>query len=104
MTEFLHTHGTAHHVADAHGRTIDLTSTTPTPIHGCPCTRTPAGPQPRGRPRGAIAVRIAITLTAGLVACVLLVVIRDIVTTVASTGLTGFLLKLLLAPSPRRDQ
>ncbi|MGY1503665.1 hypothetical protein ACW4TU_45115 (plasmid) [Streptomyces sp. QTS52] len=49
-------------------------------------------------------MRIAITLTVGLVACVLLVVIRDIVTTVASTGLTGFLLKLLLAPSHRRDQ
>lgn len=102
MTELPHGHNTGHHVADAHGRTIDLTRSAPTPIHDCACTRPPAGPQPRGRPRGAIAVRITLVLTVGLVACVLLVVIRDIVTTVASTGVTGLILRTLLTPN-RQD-
>ncbi|WOT40655.1 hypothetical protein [Streptomyces coeruleorubidus] len=43
-------------------------------------------------------------LTAGLVASVLLVVIRDIVTTVASTSVTGLILRALLTPASRRER
>ncbi|MFD5341517.1 hypothetical protein [Streptomyces hawaiiensis] len=51
-----------------------------------------------------MAIRIAAILAAGLVASVLLVVIRDIVTTVASTSVTGLILKALLTPSSKRDR
>jgi hypothetical protein len=40
----------------------------------------------------------------GLVISVLLVVLRDIVTAVASTGLTGLVWKALLGASRRRDR
>ncbi|MFE1198477.1 hypothetical protein ACFW6E_37995 [Streptomyces olivaceoviridis] len=51
-----------------------------------------------------MAIRIAVILTAGLVVSVLLVVIRDIVTTVAGTSATGLILKALLTTSSRRDR
>ena len=103
MTNFPHAHHTVHTVSDAHGRFVDVTSTGPTSTHGCPCMRPSAGPRPRGRP-GAVAVRIAAIVTAGLVASVLLVVVRDIVTTLASTSATGLVIKALLAPSSRRGE
>ncbi|MEU1853742.1 hypothetical protein ABZ499_31880 [Streptomyces sp. NPDC019990] len=49
-----------------------------------------------------MAVRITAILAGGLVVSVLLVVIRDIVTTIASTSVTGLFVKALLAP--RRDR
>jgi hypothetical protein len=101
MTQFPHVHSTVHDVADAHGRIVDFTLTGATSTHACPCTRTVAGPRSRGRP-GAVALRVIAILTAGLVAAVLLVVIRDIVTTVASTSVTGLIVKALLVPSNRR--
>lgn len=104
MNELRHAHSTGHHVADAHGRNIDLTPTGATSTPGCACSRAIAGTQPRGHPRGAVVVRVTITLTGGLVVTVLLVVIRDIVTTVASTSVTGLILKALLMPSNRRDR
>ncbi|GGZ22185.1 hypothetical protein GCM10010300_77400 [Streptomyces olivaceoviridis] len=88
---------------DAHGRQIDYT-THATHTHACPCGTSSAGPRPRGRPSGAVAIRIAVILTAGLVVSVLLVVIRDIVTTVAGTSATGLILKALLTTSSRRDR
>ncbi|MGW5609432.1 hypothetical protein ACWEWI_25675 [Streptomyces sp. NPDC003753] len=55
--------------------------------------------------RGAVVVRITVVLTGGLVVSVLLVVIRDIVTTtLASTSAVGVILKVLLAPSNRRGR
>ncbi len=103
MTQLRHVHSTSPTVADAHGRSVDFTLTGPTSTHGCSCTRPGAGPPPRGRP-GAVAIRIAAILAAGLVASVLFVVIRDIVTTVASTSVTGLILKALLTPSSKRDR
>ncbi|WP_432171184.1 hypothetical protein [Streptomyces sp. 1222.5] len=103
MTAFQHVHNTKHSVADAHGRTIDLTLTGPTSTHDCLCTRPVAGTQPRGRP-GAVVIRVAVILIAGLVASVLLVVIRDIVTTVASTSVTGLILRALLTSVSRRER
>ncbi|CAM5558146.1 hypothetical protein [Streptomyces purpurascens] len=102
MTEPHHTRSTGHRVADAHGRTIDLTTSTPIAMHDCPCARTSVRPRPRGRPRARTVVIVAVTLAGGLVVSVLLVVIRDIVTTVASTSVTGLIVKALLAP--RRDR
>ncbi|MEU3341825.1 hypothetical protein [Streptomyces sp. NPDC006668] len=103
MTLFRHAHNTEHTVADAHGRHVDFTLTGPTSMPGCPCTRSAARPQPRGRP-GAVAVRVAAIMTAGLVASVLLVVVRDIVTTLASTSATGLVLKALLTPPRRKGE
>lgn len=103
MTGLRHVHNATHNMADAHGRTIDLTPTTSTPTPNCPCTRPVTGPRARGRP-GAVVIRVAVILTAGLVASVLLVVIRDIVTTVASTSVTGLILRALLTPASRRER
>jgi hypothetical protein len=63
-----------------------------------------AGTRPRGHLRGTVVIRVTVILTSGLVVTVLLVVIRDIVTTVASTSVTGVILKALLMPSHRRDR
>ncbi|MFJ3673680.1 hypothetical protein ACIPSE_45285 [Streptomyces sp. NPDC090106] len=49
-------------------------------------------------------IRIVAILTAGVVAVVLLIVIREIITTVASTGAAGLILRALLTPSGRRDR
>ncbi|MFD4528394.1 hypothetical protein ACFWP7_31650 [Streptomyces sp. NPDC058470] len=103
MTETQHTRR-GHCVADAHGRTIDLTAIAPTPIHDCPCTRSAVQRRPRARPRVATVVIVTVVLTGGLVVAVLLVVIRDIVTTVAGTSVTGLILKALLTPSSKRDR
>lgn len=103
MTRLRHVHNTMSGVADAHGRNVDFTPTEPTSTHNCPCTRHVPGAGPRGRP-GAVVIRVAAVLTAGLVATVLLVVIRDIVTTVASTSVTGLILRALLPPSRRGDR
>ncbi|MEU4490075.1 hypothetical protein AB0H94_35260 [Streptomyces purpurascens] len=101
MTGLRHAHN-PHRVADAHGRTVDLTPSGPALIHDSFDAR--LEPQPRGRPRGTAVVRVTAILAGGLVVSVLLVVIRDIVTTVASTSATGLLLKVLLAPSSRRHR
>jgi hypothetical protein len=103
MTHLLHAHNTSRTVSDAHGRNVDFMLTGPTSAHGCPCARDVPGPQPRGRP-GAVAIRVAAVLSAGLVASVLLLVIRDIVTTVASTGVTGLLVRALLTPPNGRER
>lgn len=99
MTGFRHAHS-PHRVADAHGRTVDLTPSGPALIHDNVDVR--LEPQSRGRPRGTVAVRITAILAGGLVVSVLLVVMRDIVTTVASTSATGLIVKALLVP--RRDR
>ncbi|WP_432197058.1 hypothetical protein [Streptomyces sp. bgisy027] len=104
MNELRHAHNARHRVADAHGRNIDLTPNGATSIHDCPCLRPVAGTQPRGHPAGALVIRVTIILTGGLVVMVLLVVVRDIVTTIASTSVTGLILKALLMPSNRRDR
>ncbi|MFJ9634507.1 hypothetical protein ACIRU8_43125 [Streptomyces sp. NPDC101175] len=49
-------------------------------------------------------IRVAAVLTAGFVASVLLVVIRDIATTVAGTSFTGLILKALLTPPNRHGR
>lgn len=103
MTRVCHDHN-SRHVADAHGRTIDFTAGGPAPMHACARTRPAAEPQPRGRRRGAVVVHVAAVLTGGLVVSVLLVVLRDIVTTLASTSATGLIVKALLVPSNRRDR
>ncbi|MFF3967887.1 hypothetical protein ACFYZI_40825 [Streptomyces griseorubiginosus] len=103
MTQLRHAHNTIHTVADAHGRNVDFMLTGQSSAHGCDCTRPAADRRPRGRP-GAVVVRVAAVLTAGIVASVLLVVIRDIVTTVASTSVTGLILKAILMPSRRRGR
>lgn len=82
---------------DAHGRQINLTATNAQPAHTHPCTCARTS-------RGAVVVRVTVVLIGGLVVSVLLVVIRDIVTTVAGTGVTGLILKALLAPSNRRGR
>lgn len=102
MTQLPHAHNTSSSVSDAHGRNVHFTPIEPASTHGCPCARHVPGTGPRGRP-GAVVIRVAAVLTAGLVASVLLVVIRDIVTTVASTSVTGLILKALLTPSRRGD-
>lgn len=103
MTHLRHVHNTPHTVADAHGRTVDFMLTGATSTRGCPGVRPVAGTRPRGRP-GAVVIRVAAVLTAGLVASVLLVVIRDIVTTVASTSVTGLLVRALLTPPGGRER
>ena len=103
MTRLCHAH-TSHHVADAHGRTVDLTVGRPEPIPTYANVRPAADLRPRGHPRGAVAIYVAAVLTGGLVVSVLLVVLRDIVTTLASTSATGLIVKALLAPSSRQDR
>lgn len=103
MAQLRHAHNASHTVADAHGRNIDLTATGPAPTHDCPCTRPFEGARPRGRP-GAAVIRVAAVLAAGLVASVLLIAVRDIVVTMASTGIGGLILKVLLMPSNKRDR
>jgi hypothetical protein len=103
MTHLLHVHNTSRTVADAHGRDVDFMLTEPASTHGCPCVSAVPDPQPRGRP-GTVAIRVAAVLTAGLVASVLLLAIRDIVTNVASTGVTGLLVRALLTPSNGRER
>lgn len=102
MTRLRHAHNTTSGVADAHGRNVHFTPAELASTPNCPCTRHVPDTRPRGRP-GAVVIRVAAVLTAGLVASVLLVVIRDIVTTVASTSVTGLILKALLTPSRRGD-
>ncbi|MFF7452034.1 MULTISPECIES: hypothetical protein [unclassified Streptomyces] len=89
-----------HLVTDAHGRSTDLTSNAP----GIGCRCGDRAPLPRTRHWARAAVAITAILTVGLVVSVLLLVVRDIVTTVAGTGVTGLILKALLAPSNRRDR
>jgi hypothetical protein len=102
-TPLRHAHHTARTVADAHGRTVDFMLTGPTSTHDCSCPRPVVGHQPRGRP-GAVVIRVTAVLTAGLVASVLLVVVRDIVTTAASTSATGLILRALLTPPNRHGR
>ncbi|TLQ38756.1 hypothetical protein [Streptomyces marianii] len=90
---------------DAHGRQINLTATNAelAHTHPCTCARTQEGPRLRGS-RGAVVVRITVVLTVGLVVSVLLVVIRDVITTLASGSAVGLIVKALLAPSSRRGR
>lgn len=90
---------------DAHGRQINLTATNvqPARTHPCTCARTQEGPRWRGF-RGAVVVRVTVVLTVGLVVSVLLVVIRDVITTLASGSAVGLIVKALLAPSSRRGR
>ncbi|MFL4953326.1 hypothetical protein ACJ6WE_40050 [Streptomyces sp. MMS24-I31] len=104
MTETQHTNSAGHRVADAHGRTFDLTTGNTAVTHDCACTRASVRPRPRGRPRVQTVVIITVVLTGGLVVTVLLIVIRDIVTTLAGTSVTGLILRALLTPSNRRDR
>ncbi|MEU0119088.1 hypothetical protein ABZ137_36775 [Streptomyces bobili] len=104
MNELRHAHGTGHRVADAHGRHIDLTPAGTGSTHDCTCSGAMARTRPPGHARGTAFIRVTVILTGGLVVTVLLVVIRDIVTTVASTSVTGLILKALLMPSHRRDR
>ncbi|GAA2615576.1 hypothetical protein GCM10010304_81100 [Streptomyces roseoviolaceus] len=104
MNELRHAHNTGHRVADAHGRNIDLTPTGMRSTDDCTCSSAMAGTRLRGHPRGTVVIRVTVILTGGLVVTVLLLVIRDIVTTVASTSVTGLILKALLLPSHRQDR
>ncbi|WP_327349029.1 hypothetical protein [Streptomyces europaeiscabiei] len=89
-----------HLVTDAHGRSTDLTSNPP--VVGCRCGE--RAPLPRTRHWARAAVAATAILAVGLVVSVMLLVVRDIVTTVASTSVTGLVLKALLMPSHRRDR
>ncbi|WP_327328712.1 hypothetical protein OG735_41335 (plasmid) [Streptomyces sp. NBC_01210] len=88
-----------HLVTDAHGRSLDLTNSqapaVPWATHHQTRTR---------RRRTGVAVSIAAVLAGGLVLSVLLIVIRDIATTVASTSVTGLLLRALLTSSGKRER
>jgi hypothetical protein len=89
-----------HEVFDAHGRPANLTST----VHACRCDGRVTAPTPTTRHWARAAVAIVAILTAGLVASVLLLVVRDIVTAAAGASATGFLLKVLFAPTNRGDR
>lgn len=102
MTRLQHVHDPMHGVVDAHGRHVDMFRG-PSSAHGCTCTRLAPSPEPRGRP-GAVVIRVVAVLTAGLVASVLLMVIRDIGTTVASTGATGLVIRALLTSLSGRER
>ncbi|MGW0836513.1 hypothetical protein [Streptomyces prunicolor] len=103
MTRLQHVHDPMHGVVDAHGRHVDIALRGQASTHGCPCTRPVPNPGPRGRP-GAVVIGVVAVLTAGLVASVLLMVIRDIFTTVASTSATGLIIRALLTSSGGRER
>jgi hypothetical protein len=74
-------------VTDAHGRLVTLIPAEQQP-------QTQAVPAPRARRQhGSTAVTIAGIFVGGVVAVVLLIVIRDIATTVAGGGVTGLILQ-----------
>jgi hypothetical protein len=89
-------------VTDAHGRPTDLTSTTP--VTGCRCGGRADAAAPQARHWARAAVAIAAILTTGLLLSVLLLVVRDIAVAVAGSGVTGWLLKVLFAPSAQQDR
>lgn len=89
-----------HEVFDAHGRPANLTSA----VHACRCDGRGALPTPKARHWARAAVAIVAILTAGLVASVLLLVVRDIVTAAAGASATGFLLKVLFTTSNRGER
>ncbi|MFF7845230.1 hypothetical protein ACFZC6_41790 [Streptomyces ossamyceticus] len=89
-----------HLVTDAHGRSTDFT--TNAPVTGCQCGG--RGPLPKSRHWAKAAVAIVAILTAGLVVVALLLVVRDIAVAVAGSGVTGWLLKALFAPSDRQER
>jgi hypothetical protein len=103
MTQLRQAH-LSHHVADAHGRTVDLTVGRPPHMHTHADTRRRQDSRPRGRPIGTVVVRVAALLAGGLVVSIFLLVLRDIITTLASTSATGVLVRALLAPGSRRDR
>jgi hypothetical protein len=85
-------------VTDAHGRLVTLTPGEQQPeIHIAPVLR------PR-QPRSNAVVTIAGIFVGGAVAVVLLIVIRDVATTVAGGGITGLLLQGLLKLCNRRER
>ncbi|MEU9313439.1 hypothetical protein [Streptomyces sp. NPDC048256] len=89
-----------HEVFDAHGRPANFGSA----VHACRCDGHNLAPTLRARHWGKAAVAIVAILTAGLVASVLLLVIRDIVTAVAGASVASFLLKGLVATFGRSDR
>ena len=103
MTRLQHVHDPMRGVVDAHGRHVDIVFRGPTSTHGCTCSRPVPSLEPRGRP-GAVVIRVVAVLTAGLVASVLLMVIRDIFTTVASTSATGLIIRALLTSPSGRER
>lgn len=89
-----------HEVVDAHGRPANFGSA----VHVCRCDGHGSAPTPRVWHWGKAAVTLVAILTAGVVASVLLLVIRDIVTAVAGVSVASFLLKGLVATSGRGDR
>jgi hypothetical protein len=87
-----------HLVTDAHGRPTDLVSAVPST--GCRC----GGRAPKARHWAKAVVAIVAILTTGLFLSVLLLVVRDIAVAVVGSGVSGWLLKALFAPSGRRDR
>ncbi|MFF7928779.1 hypothetical protein ACFZDP_48385 [Streptomyces mirabilis] len=91
-----------HVVTDAHGRPTDLTSNTP--VHACRCDEHVHLPTTKARHWAKASVAIVAILTTGALVSVLLLVVRDVASAAAGTSVAGFLLKLLFAPSNRRDR
>ncbi|MFM9681699.1 hypothetical protein [Streptomyces brasiliscabiei] len=91
-----------HVVTDAHGRSTDFT--TNAPVTGCRCGGRVDAAAPKARHWAKAAVVIVAILTIGLLLSVLLLVVRDIAVAVAGSGVTGWLLKVLFAPSDQRDR
>ncbi|MGR3935228.1 hypothetical protein [Streptomyces sp. BRA346] len=80
----------AHWVIDAHGRSLDLTFADSS-------TR-------RRREWGPAVVGITAVLVVGVVGMVLINGIHDVAMTVARTGITGVIVKALLAASSRQER
>lgn len=89
-----------HVVTDAHGRSTDFTTTAP--VIGCRCGERAPRPMPRHWARAAVAIVAILAVGLGVVA--LLLVIRDIAVAVAGSGVMGWLLKVLCAPSDRQER
>jgi hypothetical protein len=88
-------------VADAHGRLLDLA-----PGNQAPRTEQIITAQPTAtrRQRVSTAVAVAVILAGGLVVSVLLIVVRDIVTTLAGGGITSLVLQALLRLCNRKER
>ncbi|MGW1147504.1 hypothetical protein ACWD6I_21165 [Streptomyces sp. NPDC002454] len=86
----------SHLVRDAHGRTLDLAADRAQAPQ-------PALPTARGGwGRGArVALGVAAVLAAGLLLSVLLLVVRDLVTSSLTSGLAGLLVRTVLGPRRR---
>jgi hypothetical protein len=92
--------GKRHLVTDAHGRLLDLMSVGQ--VSQAP--QVPADLSTQRRRLMPSVVGVTAVLVGGVVGIVLIVAIRDIAMTVAGTGVSGVLLKALLAPSSQRER